>query len=412
MSDAEVMAGLLKEKGFEIVDSPKKSDLNIINTCIVKTPTEQRMIFRIKELAKLKKPLVVAGCMPKTSQRTIEKIDPSASMVGPDSVEKIVDAALSAIKGKRNIFLKDLRKPKICLPRVRSNSVISIIPISIGCLGDCLYCSVKFAKGRLFSYPKEKILGEAKSAIKEGCKEIWLTSQDSSCYGKDTKSSLAELLNDICKIDGKFFVRVGMMNPTHTMQILDELIDAYKNEKVFKFLHLPVQSGSDRILKLMKRGYAAEDFMKIIKAFRKEIPEITLSTDVIIGFPTETEKEFEQTASLIKKIEPDVVNISKFGARPKTEAAELVQLDVKTISERSSFMHTLVKKIKLEKNKKWLGWIGDALVDEKNKNIFVARNFSYKPIVIESEKNIFGKILKIKIVECRENFLRGKHLNI
>jgi MiaB-like tRNA modifying enzyme len=408
LSDSQVIAGLLKEKKFEIVNSPKKSNLNIINTCIVKSPTEQRMIFRIKELTKLKKPLIVAGCMPKTSQRTIEKINPEASMIGPDSVEGIVDVASKTIDGKKIIFTKDLRRPKICLPKLRSNPVIDIVPICIGCLGSCSYCSVRFAKGNLFSYPKEKIIKEIKSAVKGGCKEIWITSQDNSCYGKDINSSLSELLNEICKIDGEFFARVGMMNPMHTIEILNKLIEAYKDERIFKFLHVPVQSGSNEILEKMKRGYAVEDFIEIVEKFRKDIPDLTLSTDIIVGFPGETEEDFNKTVYLIQRIKPDIVNISKFGSRPGTEAAKLENLDVKTVNERSSVIYNLVKKISLENNKKWIGWRGKVLVDEKTKNGFVARNFSYKPIVLKTKKNIFGKIVEAEIENATANCLIAK----
>ena len=405
LSDSEVIAGLLKNEGFGIVNSPSKSNLNIINTCIVKNPTEQRMIYRIKELTKLKRPLVVAGCMPKTSQKIIEKINPNASMIGPDSIERIVDVVHAMIEGRKIIFLKNLRKPKICLPKIRSNPIIGIIPIAVGCLSSCSYCSVKFAKGKLFSYPKEKILEELGTSLKGGCKEIWITSQDNSCYGKDIDSSLPQLVDEICKIDGEFFVRVGMMNPLHTKQILDELIESYRNEKIFKFLHIPVQSGSNKILEKMKRGYKTEEFIEIIKRFKKEIPNITLSTDIIVGFPGELEEDFQQTVELIKKIKPDIVNISKFGARPNTEAAKLKQLDVTTVNERSFIMHNLVKKTSLENNRKWIGWKGNVLVDEKTKNGFIARNFTYKPIVIKTKENIFGKIVEVEIKDATANCL-------
>jgi len=405
LSDSEIMAGLLKEKGFEIVDSPKKSNLNVINTCIVKSPTEQRMIFRINELTKLKKPLIVAGCMPKTSKKIIGRINPNASIIGPDSIERIADVVNATIEGKKTIFLKDFRKPKICLPKVRSNPVIGIAQISIGCLGNCSYCSVKFAKGKLSSYPKEKIVEEVKTAIGNGCKEIWITSQDNSCYGKDIGSSLPELINEISKIEGEFFVRVGMMNPLHLKCILDDLIHSYKSEKIFKFLHLPVESGGDRILSLMRRGYNTKDFSNIIEKFRKEISHLTLSTDVIIGFPGESEEDFRQTIELIKEVKPDIVNISKFGARPGTEAQKLKQLDRTILNERAKFLHDLVKEISLEKNKKWIGWKGKFLVDEKVKNGFVGRNFAYKPIFIQRNEKIFGKIIEVEVKGATKNSL-------
>lgn len=265
-ADQEIALGLLKEAVFELIEAPEKSDLNIIFTCTVKAPTTQRMIYRINELTKLKKPLMIAGCMPKTDGKIIERINPNASMLGPDSIEKIVDAAKKILEGKKVVFTDDSRKPKLCLPRVRRNSLIDIVPISIGCLSNCSYCSVKFARGKLNSYPVKMIVEEVRQAVKNGCRELYITSQDNSCYGFDIGTRLNELLDEICKVEGKFFMRVGMMNPFHTKQILNELIEAYKNEKIFKFLHLPVQSGSDRILELMNRSYRAKIFWRLWKS--------------------------------------------------------------------------------------------------------------------------------------------------
>jgi MiaB-like tRNA modifying enzyme len=342
IADCEMVLGLLKESGLETADSPQAADVNIIFTCIVKTPTEQRMIALIKDLTRTRKPLIVAGCMPKTSQRVIEKINPNASLVGPDSIEHIVDAVRAALSGKKVIFVNDARKPKPGLPRVRKNENIGIVPISIGCLSNCSYCAVKFARGKLKSYPAEKIVEEVQQLVNDGCREIWLTSQDNGCYGVDIETNLAELLDIVTKINGDFKTRVGMMNPTHVLNFLDELIEAYKNEKIMKFLHIPMQTGSDRILKLMKRGYTVADFEKIVFSFTKEIPRLFLTTDIIVGFPGETERDFKATVELLKKMKPNKVNISKFGTRPGTEAANMEQLDVNTINERSKKLHKLI----------------------------------------------------------------------
>jgi MiaB/RimO family radical SAM methylthiotransferase len=252
---------------------------------------------------------------------------------------------------------------------------------------------------------------EVKKAVLEGCKEIWLTSLDSGCYGFDFGSNLAKLLEEICKIEGKFFIRVGMMNPLHAKKILDELIKAYENEKIFKFLHLPLQSGSNRILSLMRRGYSSEDFLEIVERFRKAFPQLSLSTDLIVGFPSETEEDFELTLKLIEKVRPSVVNISKFGARPGTEAKKMKELDAKTINERSFWLSKIVKEISLKENEKWIGWKGEVLVDEIGKrNSFVGRNFAYKPIVLKSEEKIFGNFVEVEVKDARENFLVGKKI--
>ena len=343
IADYEMALGLLKEAGFEIANSSAEADINIIFTCIVKNPTEHRMIQKIQEFTKIGKPLIVAGCMPKTSQRAIENINPDASLVGPDSIIHIADVARLALEGKKVIFIADERKPKLGLPRARKDRTVAIIPISIGCMSDCAYCATKFARGRLCSYPAEKIVDEVRAAVKDGCSEVWLTSQDNGCYGLDIGTDLPTLLKEVCSINGNFTVRVGMMNPVHAKKIVDELIEAYKNKKIQKFLHLPVQSGSDRILRAMKRGYMVRDFTAIVEKFRAAFPDLALSTDIIVGFPGETEKDFQSTVELLEKIKPEKVNMSKFGARPGTEAAKLKQLPPETISERSRRLHEIMK---------------------------------------------------------------------
>jgi len=405
-ADSEILAGILKQNGFDMINSLENSDLNILNSCNVKLVTSHRMIHRIRELTKLNKPLIVAGCMPKTERRVIEKINPRASMLGPDSIEKIVDVVNETIQGKKILFLKDLRKPKTCLPRMRRNPIIDIIQIATGCLSNCSYCSVKFARGKLFSYSPKMIVKEVEQAINNGCKELWLTSQDCGCWGRDLNSNLSKLLRIICKIEGKFFIRVGMMNLTHIRDIVDNLVNSYKSEKIFKFLHLPVQSGSNRILKKMNRGYTVNDFKKIIKKFRKEFPLLTLSTDVIVGFPEENEKDFQRTVNLMKEVKPDIVNISKFGPRPRTKAAKMRQLPIEIINERTKKLVNIINRIKLENDKKWLNWEGEVLIDERGKNgRMIGRNFAYKPVLTDGK---IGTFREVKITEIHSNYLNGK----
>jgi len=404
-SDTEIMLGLLREKGFKIVNTPKISNINIINTCVVKTPTENRMIFRVKELSKLNKPLIVAGCMPKVERRVIERINPHVSLIGPNSVEKIVHVVEETLEGKKVVFLGDSKKPKLCLPRVRKNPVIHICQISSGCLSACSFCIVKNARGSLLSYPPELIIKEIKKSLKEGCKEIWITSQDCGCWGKDINSSLPELLFLIDKIERNFFVRVGMMNPMHVKDMVDELIESFRSEKIFKFFHLPVQSGSNRILNRMNRNYSVNDFKRIVKRIKDEFPFSTISTDVIVGFPGERKIDFEKTVKLLKEIKPDVVNISKFGPRPGTLAASMKGLPRKIIDERTKYLTKIVERIKLKNNEKWLGWKGKVLVDEKGKKNMMGRNLAYKPIVMRGR---IGTFKEVKITEVRSTYLIGE----
>jgi threonylcarbamoyladenosine tRNA methylthiotransferase CDKAL1 len=382
-SDTEIIAGLLKKAGFNIVKNEKQADVIILVTCYVKTPTEQKILFRINQLCSKK--LIIAGCMPEGIYNKIRKIAPNASLVSTHHVKNIIEAVEKTLQGKRMEFLGKSEEVKLCLPRIRKNPVIDIVPISSGCNSACSYCCVRFAKGKLFSYPKETIVNEIKSALEEDCKEIWLTAQDTASYDFDEKEKLPQLLKEISKIPGEFFVRVGMMNIKNVIPIASDLIEAFKDKKIYKFIHLPIQSGSDKILANMNRDYTVSQFEDIINLFNPLKCQVW--SDIIVGYPTENEEDFENTMDVIKKIKPDWVNVSKYGSRPGTEASKLKSLPPKIVNVRSFIASEIVRKISLEKNIKWIGWKGNILISEKGKKKYqwIGRNFAYKPVLIDNK---------------------------
>ena len=199
------------------------------------------------------------------------------------------------------------------------------------------------------------------------------------------------------------------MNPEHVLGILDRLIQAFMNSKVFKFLHLPVQSGDDDVLERMNRFYSAEEFKRIVSAFRAKIPRITLSTDIICGFPGESEDAFNRTVRLIKDAKPDIVNISKFLPRPRTPAAVMEQLSPTEVKNRSRRLSRIVKRISYDRNRLWLGWEGSILVDEKGKrDTLIGRNYAYKPVVIRGEENLLGESVDVRVTEALPTYLRAE----
>ena len=401
---SEVAAGLLLEKGYELCDDDF-FDVIVINTCTVKTPTERKIIKRLDSLAEGRKKAVVAGCLPGTCPGLADRF-PSFSFVGTNVLD-IPEAVNSAIHGQRFVKI-DYGGCMIGRPRKRDNPAVGIVPISHGCLGNCSYCVVKKARGRLISFPVGEIVKDVKCALSEGVREIWLTSQDCGAYGVDCGINLPYLMRQVADIEGDYMVRVGMMNPNHVLSFLDELIEAYKNPRVYKFLHLPVQSGDDKVLEDMNRFYKAADFRKIVAEFRKEIPDVTISTDIIAGFPTEDEKAFHKSLDLLKEIRPDVLNISRFWARPGTEAEKMTQLHGRVTNQRSRRIAEAFNTIALENNRKWIDWQGCVLVSEKGKRgDFCARNYAYKPVILKEGKDIMGRFLKVKIVDATRNDLRG-----
>ncbi len=404
LSDSEAMAGLLKQAEFKIVDNPEEAALIIINSCNVKGPTQTFFFNYLEKTKEHKKPIVIAGCIPKTIPARVSEF----SLIGPGQLDKIVEVVEETLNNTIVAALAEEPIERLKLPKIRKSPIIEIIPISKGCLGSCSYCIVKKARGSLVSYSPEDIIRTARKAVKEGVKEIWLTSQDTGCYGRDIGNSLPEILKKICAIEGNFKVRIGMANPNWIKEHLREMIDIYRHPRIFKFLHIPVQSGSNEILKKMNRKYTKEDFIEIVQKFRQEIPQTTISTDVICGFPGETKEQFSKTVELIKQIEPDVLNISRFSPRPNTQAFYMTdQLDGGEIKERSRIMTREYDWISFKKERKWRNWEGDILIDEHGKdNTFIGRNYAYKPVIIEGNHKI-GETVRVKVVNSTNHDLRA-----
>lgn len=407
-SDSEMISGLILNNGHTIAQSEDESDLNMIVTCSVKDATADKMVHRIKTLTS--KPLIVAGCLPKAEQSTVEKFSPQASLLGPNSLGKTIDIVTSALKGLKRIELADSDLTKVGLPKVRLNPTVGIIEIASGCISECTFCQTKLSKGDLKSYRVGDIVRQVTHDTDDGCMEVWLTSTDNGCYGFDIGSSLPELIRAVGEIKRDFMIRVGMMNPMYLPRIKNGLLETFENPKVFKFLHIPVQSGSDKVLRDMKRGHTSKVFREASESFRKRFERFTISTDIIVGFPSESEEDFIQTLDLIKDTKPDVVNLSRYSARPGTKAAEMEQLDVAEVMRRSKQVFELSKKISHEKNKEWIGWKGEVLFDESSEDTVKGRNFAYKPVVVD-EKVRLGQRMQVEITEVTTRGLYGTSLS-
>ena len=404
-ADSEMISGLIVNGGHTLATSPSESDLNLIVTCSVKDTTASKMMYRIKSLKT--SPLIVAGCLAKAEQNNVEKFTENASLLGPNSLGKTLDVINSTLMGKKQIALEDSDLSKVGLPKVRLNSAVGIVEIASGCMSECTFCQTKLAKGDLSSYRLGDIVRQVQTEIKEGCKEVWLTSTDNGCYGFDIGTDLPTLVNAVSEIPEDFMVRVGMMNPMYMSRIKQELIESYDNEKVFKFLHIPVQSGSNKVLNDMKRGHTSETFREIVKKTKGRFENFTISTDIIVGFPSETEEDFQKTLSLLDETKPDVVNLSKYSARPGTDAAELKQIDAAEIKRRSKIIFEQINKISLESNKKWIGWKGKVLFDENTEEGIKGRNYAYKPIAVQ-EKVSIGDSHVVEITDATRKRLIGK----
>ena len=410
LRESEIMMGLLNNSGYKIIENENESDANVINICTVKGDTTAlREIKRLKKEFPDKK-LIVAGCITEGIIPKIKGIDEGISFVNTHNLGKISSVVENSLNGTVLELLDKNYEQKVNLPSVRKNPVVGIVPILNGCNYFCTFCSTKLVKGKLFSYPMDAIRQDVKEHLKSGCKEIWITSNDTGAYMVEQggRQKLVELLEQILSVPMDFMLRIGMMNPGNTIQILNGLIDIYKHPKIFKFLHIPIQSGSNEILRLMNRKYSAEDFIYVVETFRKNIPEITISTDIIVGFPSETEEQFQDSLNLIKQIKPDVLNLSRYAAREGTIAAKMKRHFTNTLKYRSRIMTKVYHQISLEKNKKWINWKGKILIDEKGKNdSWIGRNCCYKRVVVKGNF-ILGDEVEVKIVDATKFDLKGE----
>jgi len=331
-------------------------------------------------------------------------------MLDPSSLDKILTVLEGWKQGKwQQMFVSNEGKIKIDLPKLVRDRVVEVVPISEGCLGSCTFCCTRLARGRLFSYPLKSIVQRVTDIVDSGVKEIWLTAQDTGAYGLDSGCNIVTLLEQVCDIRGQFWIRVGMMNPNNVLGLVDELIKVFQNDKMFKFIHLPVQSGNDDTLKCMHRRYSVQEFRSMIASFRREIPDMSLSTDIICGFPGEDGNAFTDSLKLIQEIEPDIVNISKFSSRPHTVAAEMRPLPSQIVKARSKRMTELCKQISLKRNKHWLNWTGQAFIDEiGTRSHVIGRNLAYKPILVKGSSKLLGQLVTVQIKQVTPTYLMGE----
>jgi MiaB-like tRNA modifying enzyme len=403
-ADAEMISGLIVNGGHTLASSSEDSDLNLIVTCSVKDATANKMVNRIKKLKV--KPLVVAGCLAKAEPKTVERFSSGASLMGPNSLGKTLQIIDSTLLGEKTIELSDSDISKIGLPKVRLNPIVGIVEIASGCMSECTFCQTKLAKGDLQSYRIGDIVRQVSAEINDGCKEIWLTSTDNGCYGLDIGTTLPNLVGQVSEIPGDFSIRVGMMNPMYMPRIKDDLAKSFESSKVYKFLHVPVQAGSDKVLNDMKRGHTAGTFRDVVRKFRSKFGKFTISTDIIVGFPTETNEDFAKTMELIEETRPDVVNLSRYSQRPGTKAAEMIQMDVSEVKQRSKLVFELVNKITLENNKEWIGWMGDILFNEQTDGQIRGRNFAYKSVFVDGDVKL-GDLKQVEITRATNHGLYG-----
>ncbi len=394
---------LLKQNYFEEV--PEKADFVIINTCSVRKKAENKAKVYIREFKKKGKTVIVAGCIPHHDEKELLKIGTDI-IIGTKNYAFIHQAIKEWEKEKKQAsFLNRVPEKEIFEPVKKPEDISSFVDIMHGCDNFCSFCVVPYTRGREVSRDAQEIIDEIKCLIKEGVKEITLIGQNVNSYF-DGKHDFAELLSMIEKIPGKFWLKYTSPNPRDFSY---KVIKVIKNsEKISRWFHMPLQSGSTKILKLMKRDYTKEEYLGLINIIKEEIPEAVITTDIIVGFPYEEEKDFEDTLDVVKKVKFDMAFMFKYSKRPKTPASFLKeQLDEKTKAERLDILIKEVTKGILERRKEKIGKTYEVLIIGKAEKY---KNYS-KGVTRENIKILIkGELEKGELITCKIKRLKGHSL--
>ena len=379
----------LRDGGHRPADGPEDADVAILNTCTVVEKTERNMLRRAEELEATTAELVVTGCMALAQGEEFREAGIDAEVLHWDEVPEHV------LNGECPTHTPDT-EPIL-------DGVIGILPIARGCMSNCSYCITKFATGRVDSPPIEENVEKARALVHAGAKEIRVTGQDTGVYGwDDGDRKLPELLDRICAIDGEFRIRLGMANPGGIHGIHEELADVFaRNEKLYDFIHAPVQSGSDDVLTDMRRQHRVEKFREIVDTFDDRLDHWTLSTDFIVGFPTESDADHERSMELLREVRPEKVNVTRFSKRPGTDAADMKGLGGTVKKERSKAMSALKMDVVGEAYESMVGDEFEVLVVEEGTGDSVkCRDSAYRQIIVQraTDRGVeVGDVLTVEV---------------
>jgi threonylcarbamoyladenosine tRNA methylthiotransferase CDKAL1 len=394
--EGEQLSQRMDVLGHQRVESAEEADIVILNTCTVIDTTEKKMVRRMGELRKMGKEVIVTGCMAKVEGNRIAVRLPGSIILPPDQYD---------------LFTGKVESTYGCsdaVPRHR-NETSAILPIAQGCLGNCSYCITRLARGSLHSYSEDELAEQFETMLRNGAKEILVTAQDTACYGRDTGTDLPTLIRRFLQNDGDYRIRIGMMNPNALDPVLDDLMNVMADPRVYRFLHVPVQSGSNPVLEGMRRHYTVERFMGIINRARYRYPDISIATDLITGFPGESDRDHQKSVSLIRKLHADTVNITRFSPRPGTDAATMnEQVQGNVSKERSTELTEVKMATEMDNNSAMVGKRFHVLVTEKGREgTVIARTDNYRPVGIDGDFPL-GTFVDVDITGCTSTNLSGK----
>ena len=381
--DSRKLEDVLASQGCRIVATPEDADAVVINTCTVIAPTERKMLRVLHQHRE--KQLYVTGCMPEVQR---------------DEILRVCSPVFIS-QGEIMARYRTIR------PGTAIRRDTGIVQIARGCQGACTYCITRRARGQLVSNSIDTILQEIRWCHERGATEIQLCAQDCSAWGTDYGGQLGDLLAHIADLPGTFLLRIGMMNPGTLLPALDAVIESFSDPRLFRFVHIPVQSGSDRILSRMGRGYTREDFLMIVREFREHIPDITLATDIITGFPGEDEQDVRQSVELLSAVMPAKVNVTRYSRRPGTAVSQQRDHTDQVKKVRSRMIQQHAEKIYQRLHEPILGTTVQVTVTERLRpGSVLARTGNYTGVVVSGDLPV-GMVLEARITTDRTYFFLG-----
>jgi len=426
LSDSDRIAAFFEKQKFKKASKKDEADFIIVNMCSVRQSAVDRVYGLIPQFQKIKSKnpnlkTLLTGCI---LHKDREKFQEFFDYILPIKTLSLWEKILKKEKYIwENWDLNTFKCEYLSKPLGFTTYPIGYVPISTGCNNFCSYCVIPFTRGREICRPVPEIICEIEDLIKRGYKEIWLLGQNVNSYKANLKSQISNLKSEyqmsnlidfpkllrlINDIPGKFWIR---FTSPHPKDFSDELIEAMiECEKVTPYLNLPVQSGDNEILKKMKRSYTREQYIALVKKIRQKIPHLTLSTDIIVGFPGETKRAFENTKKLMIDVKFDMAYIAQYSPRAGTLAASKMKDDVSKEEkrEREKILTEILKKTAFEKNKRFVGKIVEVLPISQKNGFLLGKSFHYKTVKFKGEKDLIGKFQKVKIKQALSWGLEGE----
>ncbi len=420
LHDSEILAGQLENLGYTKAEKIEESDIFILNTCAVRRKAEEKVFSRLGKLKPLKDNrkemvMVLWGCMSQQehlARKMKERFDFLDLISGTHSLGRFPELLEQAETSRGTILALEEGESRENLPIKREHGFKAWVPISYGCNNYCTYCVVPYVRGPEKSRSPELILKEADDLARTGYKEITLLGQNVNSYGKDLDKSItfAQMLTKLDQVQGVEMIRFMTSHPRDFSE--DIIASMQQGEKICEHIHLPLQAGSNRILEKMNRGYTKEYFLSLVQNIRDNIPGVSITTDLIVGFPGETEDDFAETLFMVRDIQFDSAFTFVYSTREGTEASKMEdQIDPETKKKRIMTLNDIQNEISLAKNKKLIDTVQTVLVEGESKtdpNMFTGRTRTNKLVHFPSAFNLVGKLVKVKITEAQPWSLMGE----